>query len=185
MGYVLAYGRTWYQRALPCQLRGSPPRTHNNRAAVRDNCGQRKRGFTCCLIDRVTAASKTEGVPAISSIESIMIRRPFGSIDPNSIRETELHKESAGRPQYGTRYQNFHLIFRRMLFLTLARYVCATPGTYTNIFFLILRLMSYTDACFFSRLPDTPLYAPAININTSIHHLQLGIEVEVVCLFLP
>ena len=26
-----------------------------------------------------------------------MIRRPFGSIDPNSIRETELHKESRRR----------------------------------------------------------------------------------------
>ena len=26
--------------------------------------------------------------------ESLMIRRPFGSIDPNSIRETELHTES-------------------------------------------------------------------------------------------
>ena len=84
---------------------------HNNRTAVRDNCGQRKRACTCCLIDRVTAASKTEGVPAVSSIESLMIRRPFGSIDPNSIRETGLHKESAGRPQYGTRYQNFHFDF--------------------------------------------------------------------------
>ena len=101
VGYVLAYGCTWYQRALPCQLRGSPPRTHNNRAAVRDNCGQRKRGCTCCLIDRVTAASKTEGVPAVSSIESLMIRRPFGSIDPNSIRETELHKESRRRQPRG------------------------------------------------------------------------------------
>ena len=35
-----------------------------------------------------------------------------------------------------------------LLFLTLARHVCATPGTYTNIFF-ILRLMTYTDVCFF------------------------------------
>ena len=43
----------------------------------------------------------------------------------------------------------FILIFRRMLFFTLTRYVCATPGTYTNIFFLILRLMTYTDVCFF------------------------------------
>ena len=119
VGYVLAYGCTWYQRALPCQLRGSPPRTHNNRAAVRDNCGQRKRACTCCLIDRVTAASKTEGVPAVSSIESLMIRRPFGSIDPNSIRETELHKESAGRPQYGTRYQNFHFDFPTYAFFLL------------------------------------------------------------------
>ena len=36
-----------------------------------------------------TAASETEGVAAVSWIESLMIRRPFGSIDPNSIRETE------------------------------------------------------------------------------------------------
>ena len=105
-------------RATPL-LWWSPPRTHNNRAAVRDNCGQRKRGCTCFLIDRVTAASKTEGVPAVSSIESLMIRRPFGSIDPNSIRETELHEESAGRPQYGTRYQNSHFDFPTYCFFLL------------------------------------------------------------------
>ena len=29
--------------------------------------------------------------------ESLMIRRPFGSIDPNSIRETELHTECRRR----------------------------------------------------------------------------------------
>ena len=69
LGFSGTYGHcTWYQRALPRQLRGSPPRTRNNRADVRDNCGQRKRGCTCCLIVRVTAASKTEGVPAVSSI---------------------------------------------------------------------------------------------------------------------
>ena len=38
-----------------------------------------------------TAASETEGVAAVSWIESLMIRRPLGSIDANSIRETELH----------------------------------------------------------------------------------------------
>ena len=46
-------------------------------------------------MDRVvrvtTAASETEGVAAVSWIESLMIRRPLGSIDPNSIREAELH----------------------------------------------------------------------------------------------
>ena len=42
-----------------------------------NNYGQRYRGCTCCLMDT----------------ESLMIRRPFGSIDPNSIRETELHTE--------------------------------------------------------------------------------------------
>ena len=35
-----------------------------------------------------TAASETEGVAAVSWIESLVIRRPFGSIDANSIRET-------------------------------------------------------------------------------------------------
>ena len=44
-----------------------------------------------------TAASETEGVAAVSWIESLMIRRPFGSIDPNSIRETELHTECRRR----------------------------------------------------------------------------------------
>ena len=32
-----------------------------------------------------------------------MIRRPFGSIDPNSIRETELHTESRRRHSCGER----------------------------------------------------------------------------------
>ena len=41
-----------------------------------------------------TAASDTEGVAAVSCMESHMNRRPLGSIDPNSIRETELHTES-------------------------------------------------------------------------------------------
>ena len=59
-----------------------------------------------------TTASVTEGVAAVSwiSIESLMIRRPFGSIDPNSIRETELHtecrrrreRESLHSPQHAT-----------------------------------------------------------------------------------
>ena len=61
------------------------------------NCGQRNGGRSCCLMDRVvdrvvrvtTAASETEGVAAVSWIESLMIRRPLGSIDSNSIRETE------------------------------------------------------------------------------------------------
>ena len=43
-------------------------------------------------MDRVvrvtTAASETEGVAAVSCMESHMIRRPLGSIDPNSIRES-------------------------------------------------------------------------------------------------
>ena len=48
-----------------------------------------------------TAASETEGVAAVSWTESLMIRRPFGSIDPNSIRETELHTESRRRHSRG------------------------------------------------------------------------------------
>ena len=32
-----------------------------------------------------------------------MIRRPFGSIDPNSIRETDLHNESRRRHSRGER----------------------------------------------------------------------------------
>ena len=40
-----------------------------------------------------TAASDTEGVAAVSCMESHMNRRPLGSIDPNSIRQTELHTE--------------------------------------------------------------------------------------------
>ena len=42
-------------------------------------------------------ASETEGVPAVSCMESHMNRRPLGSIDPNSIRETELHTECRRR----------------------------------------------------------------------------------------
>ena len=57
----------------------------------------------------------------------------------------------------------FDEICRRLLFFTLTRYGCAAPGTYTNIFFLIFRLMTYTDVCFFLLLPETyvqhfPLY---------------------------
>ena len=44
-----------------------------------------------------TVASQTEGVAAVSCMESHMDRRPLGSIDPNSIRETELHTECRRR----------------------------------------------------------------------------------------
>ena len=47
--------------------------------------------------------AKQEGVAAVSWIESLMIRRPLGSIDPNSIRETELHTESRSRHSRGER----------------------------------------------------------------------------------
>ena len=67
-------------------------------------------------MDRVvrvtTAASETEGVAAVSWIESLMIRRPVGSIDPNSIRETELHTESRRRHSRGER-ESLHSPRRR------------------------------------------------------------------------
>ena len=47
-------------------------------------------------------ASETEGVPAVSCMESHMNRRPLGSIDPNSIRETELHTECRRRRERGS-----------------------------------------------------------------------------------
>ena len=50
-----------------------------------------------------TGASETEGVAAVSCTESLMIRRPLGSIDPNSIRETELRTESRRRHSRGER----------------------------------------------------------------------------------
>ena len=50
-----------------------------------------------------TSASETEGVAAVSRIESLMIRRPLESIDPNSIRETEFHTESRRRHSRGVR----------------------------------------------------------------------------------
>ena len=41
-------------------------------------------------------------------IESLMIRRPFGSIDPNSIRETELHTECRRRRERESLYSPQH-----------------------------------------------------------------------------
>ena len=41
-----------------------------------------------------------------------MIRRPFGSIDPNSIRETELHKESRRRQPRGEESLHSPLLHR-------------------------------------------------------------------------
>ena len=49
-----------------------------------NNYAQRYRGCSCCLMD----------------IESLVIRRPFGPIDPNSIRETELHTECRRRQSF-------------------------------------------------------------------------------------
>ena len=59
---------------------------------ARNNYGQRYGGCSCCLMD----------------IESLMIRRPFGSIDPNSIRETELHTECRRRRERESLYSPQH-----------------------------------------------------------------------------
>ena len=57
-----------------------------------NNYGQRYRGCSCCLMD----------------IESLMTRRPFRSIDPNSIRETELHTECRRRRERESLYSPQH-----------------------------------------------------------------------------
>ena len=55
-----------------------------------------------------TAASDTEGVAAVSCMESHMNRRPLGSIDPNSIRQTELHTECRRRRETESLYSPHH-----------------------------------------------------------------------------
>ena len=54
-----------------------------------------------------TAASETEGAAAVSCMESQMNRRPLGSIDPNLIRETELHTECRLRRERESLYSIF------------------------------------------------------------------------------
>ena len=53
-------------------------------------------------------ASGTEGVAAVSCMESRINRRPLGSIDPNSIRETELHSECRRRRERESLYSPQH-----------------------------------------------------------------------------
>ena len=53
-------------------------------------------------------ASETEGVAAVSCMESHINRRPLGSIDPNSIRETELHTECRRRRDRESLYSPQH-----------------------------------------------------------------------------
>ena len=60
------------------------------------------------------AASETECVAAVSWIESIMIRHPFGSIDPNSIRETELHTECRRRRERESLNSPQHVVYRKV-----------------------------------------------------------------------
>ena len=58
-------------------------------------------------IATTAVASGTEGVAAVSCMESHMNRRPLGSIDPNSIRETELHSECRRRRERESLYSIF------------------------------------------------------------------------------
>ena len=55
-----------------------------------------------------TVASGTEGVAAVSCMESHMNSRPLGPIDPNSIRETELHSECRRRREREFLYSPQH-----------------------------------------------------------------------------
>ena len=54
-----------------------------------------------------TAASETEGVAAVSCMESHLNRRPLWTIDPNSIRETERHTECRRRRETESLYSIF------------------------------------------------------------------------------
>ena len=101
LGQQTVYGQKTVYLCLSTYIVFENTRTHSNvpvtTTATCYNCGQRNGGRSCSLMDRVvdrvvrvtTAASETEGVAAVSWIESVMIRRPLGSINPNSIRETE------------------------------------------------------------------------------------------------
>ena len=55
-------------------------------------------------IATTAVASGTEGVAAVSCMESHMNRRPLGSIDHNSIREAELHTECRRRRERESLY---------------------------------------------------------------------------------
>ena len=90
---------------IPCTYIGlHPPKKKTERPAhAQGAIHTHSATHTHSNVRVTTAASETEGVAAVSWIESLMIRRPFGSIDPNSIRETELHKESRRRHSRGER----------------------------------------------------------------------------------
>ena len=96
---------TWYQPApkiricrYVCTRATSPPPKKNRRPSTGSGSDTRTARQSLHSKLRVTTtASVTEGVAAVSWIQSLMIRRPFGSIDPNSIRETELHTECRRR----------------------------------------------------------------------------------------
>ena len=89
-----------YQGYIPPPKKNRRPSTRSgsDRCTARHSLHRKVRVTTAA-----TAASVTEGVAAVSWIESLMIRRPFGSIDTNSIRETELHTECRHRHSRGGR----------------------------------------------------------------------------------
>ena len=70
-------------------------------------CLSKYRVFENTHMHIATAASETEGVAAVSCMESHMNRRPLGSIDPNSICETELHTECRRRRERESLYSIF------------------------------------------------------------------------------
>ena len=85
-----------------------PPQKKQNAQHTHRERHTRTARHTHSNVRVTTAASETEGVAAVSWIESLMIRRPY----PNSIRETELHKESRRRHSSGEResYVVFHIM---------------------------------------------------------------------------
>ena len=71
-------------------------------------CLSKYMGFENTHTHIATVASGTEGGTAVSCMESHMNRRPLGSIDPNSIRETELHSECRRRRERESLYSPQH-----------------------------------------------------------------------------
>ena len=99
--YLVSAGTNLYVRTL-CSRATSPPQTNTERPAHAQGATHtRSATHTHKNVRVTTAASETEGVAAVSWIESLTITRPFGSIGPNSIRETELHTESRRRHSRG------------------------------------------------------------------------------------
>ena len=93
-----------------------PPRSTQSRSSAASDVY--KRQVYLCLSKYIvfenrhphitTAASRTEAVAAVSCMESHMNRRPLGSIDPNSIRQTEIHTECRRRRERESLYSPQH-----------------------------------------------------------------------------
>ena len=90
---------TWYVDTYVPGLHPRPPKKNRRPCTGSGSDTRTARQSLHSEVRLTTTASVTEGVAAVSwiSIESLMIRRPFGGIDPNSIRETELHIECRRR----------------------------------------------------------------------------------------